>query len=185
MPSDPFSMLEQDHRQVERMLKSLSESEPGPERQQLVGKLTKALDVHMQFEESEIYPLVVEVMDQETEQEAEVEHQLAREGVQKLAQLVDAPGFGAAVEMLEGGISHHVEEEEKEIFPELRKNVAKDRQSDLAIDLQSAKQAAGMPPVDPASATKEELMQAAAEAGIEGRSSMTKDQLAKALAGSR
>jgi hemerythrin superfamily protein len=87
--------------------------------------------------------------------------------------------------MLKGGISHHVEEEEKEIFPELRKNVAKDRQSDLAIDLQSAKQAAGMPPVDPASATKEELMQAAAEAGIEGRSSMTKDQLAKALAGSR
>jgi hemerythrin superfamily protein len=185
MPSDPFSMLEQDHREVERMLEGLGSSKPGAERQQLVGKLVNALDVHMQFEESEIYPLVLQVMDHETEQEAEIEHQLAREGVRKLSQMIDTPGFGAAVEMLKGGITHHVKEEEQEIFPKLRKNLDKDRQSTLATDLLSAKQAAGMPPLDVQHASKEELMQAAADAGIEGRSSMTKDQLATALQGAR
>ncbi len=38
-----------------------------------------------------------------------------------------------------------------------------------------------VPSVDPESATKEELLQAAAEAGVSGRSSMTKRQLVDAL----
>src|SRR5688572_26286872 len=80
MPSDPFAMLQQDHREVERLLTSLADSEPGAERQQLVTQLTEALRVHMQFEEQDIYPKVGEVMGSETEEEAEVEHRLAREG---------------------------------------------------------------------------------------------------------
>ena len=34
--------------------------------------------------------------------------------------MVNVPGFGAAAEMLLGGIGHHVEEEEIEILPELK-----------------------------------------------------------------
>jgi hemerythrin superfamily protein len=181
MPMDPFSMLEADHRQVEGLLKSLAGSKPGPDRQTMVDQLQGALDVHMQFEEGEVYPLVVQVMDQDTEEEAEVEHDLAREGLRKLKTMVDAPGFGAAVEMVTGGITHHVEEEEGEIFPKLRKRVDKGEKERLASDLMAAKRAAGLPAIDLRSASKEDLLKAAQAAGIEGRSSMTKEQLARAL----
>jgi hypothetical protein len=181
MPTDPFTMLEHDHRQVERMLKALAESEPGPDRVELVGQLTMAFELHATFEERAVYPLVTDVMGAETEEEAEVEHGLAREGLAKLAAMVDAPGFGAAVEMLEGGITHHVEEEEGEIFPSLRKAVDSAKKERLASELRAAKAEAGLPIIDPESATKDELLQAAADAGIPGRSSMTKRQLVDAL----
>jgi hemerythrin superfamily protein len=181
MATDAFSLLEQDHREVERLLDQLAESDPGAERQHALQQLTDALTVHMRFEESEIYPLVATEMDDETAAEAEIEHGLARDGLAKLAELVSAPGFGAAVEMLKGGIGHHVEEEEDEIFPSLRKKLDVDRRQALGNDLQRARQAAGVPDPRVEHGTKADLLEAASEAGIEGRSSMTKDQLRDAL----
>jgi hemerythrin superfamily protein len=181
VPVDPFSMLETDHRQVERMLKKLADSEPGPERRATVDQLTSALQVHMQYEEAAVYPLVIKVIDEKTEREAQIEHKLARDGVAKLHELVDQPGFGAVVEMLKGGIGHHVEEEEKEIFPKLRRELDAGTKEQLADALIRSKKSAGLPAVDPDAASKEELLKAAADAGIEGRSKMTKEELAEAI----
>src|SRR5215204_699429 len=103
---DVFTMLRTDHRTVETLLDELSESEEGEEREALVVKLSQALRLHMQFEEGEVYPLLQQV-DGQMEEEAEVEHRLARDGLAKMTELVAAPGFGAAVEMVKAGISHH------------------------------------------------------------------------------
>jgi Hemerythrin HHE cation binding domain len=127
MPADPFTLLQSDHRQVEALLKSLADSEQRAARERLVQQLTLAFDTHARFEEQAVYPHVIRVMDTATETEAEVEHALARDGLRKLAELVDAPGFGAAVEMLRAGITHHVKEEESEIFPALRSGLAASR----------------------------------------------------------
>lgn len=181
MPSDPFAMLEGDHRAVEAMLKTLAESEPGPEREAMVQKLAIAFEAHASFEEKAIYPLVPDVMGPEKEEEAEIEHRLAREGVKKLVEMVSQPGFGAAVEMLEGGIGHHVEEEESEMFPALRKATDDATKQNLMHELREAKAAAGLPLMDPEVATKDELLDAAADAGIRGRSSMSKQELADAI----
>ena len=121
--ADPFSMLESDHRQVEQLLHDLDESEEGPERARLVDRLTAALAVHMEFEEAHIYPLTRQILDDETVEEANTEHELAREGLGHLSQLMSEPGFGAAVAMVEGGIKHHVEEEEDEVFPAMRRDL--------------------------------------------------------------
>jgi len=181
MPSDPFTMLEGDHRAVEAMLKALAESEPGAERKALVQKLATAFEAHASFEEKAIYPLVPAVMGTEKEEEAEIEHRLAREGVKKLIEMVSQPGFGAAVEMLEGGIGHHVHDEESEMFPALRKATDAATKQQLMEKLRKAKAAAGLPLMDPDVATKQQLLSAAADAGISGRSSMSKEQLADAI----
>jgi len=180
--SDVFTMLRNDHRQVEGLLGRLGESKPGPERDTLILELTTALTLHMQFEEQELYPFVVDV-DEEMAEEASIEHRLAREALGKLADLSSAPGFGAAVDMLTGGIGHHVEDEETGMFPRLREACDSATMESLAETLQRMKADAGIPPFDPDTASKEELLELARDAGIDGRSHMTKDELKQALVG--
>jgi hemerythrin-like domain-containing protein len=124
-------LLKKDHREAAAMLKTLASSKPGSRRRATVTKLVDALTLHMQIEEKYVYPLVGKLLGREDEQEAEIEHQLAREGLAKLQKLADKPGFGAAVAMLTAGIKHHVKEEEQEMFPELKKHL--DRGELLAL----------------------------------------------------
>jgi len=152
-----LDQLETEHRQVEELFSKLEKAESEGEQRPLVEELVTALTRHMEIEEAEVYPEVANV-DAEMEQEAETEHALGRDGIATLQTMVGQPGFGAAVAMLKAGIGHHVEEEEGEVFPALR-------------------EALGYPAGD---ASKRELWQAQA-AGIEGRSTMTKDELAEAV----
>ena len=178
--ADPFALLELDHRHVEALFEQLSDSEEGPERERLVSDLEESLTAHMRFEEAAVYPLVVEEIDAESAQEAENEHGLAREGLVKVREMVAQPGFGAAVESLKGGITHHVEEEEGEMFPKLRSGTDADVQQRLAADLIAAKKAAGLPVVPP-EATKEQLFDMARDLDIDGRSTMDRDELIEAV----
>lgn len=143
--ADPMRLLKSDHREVERLLDRLSDSDEGAERRSMVDELVTKLALHMQIEEELIYPLVAAEVGAEDEEEAEIEHSLAREGLSKLESMVEAPGFGAAVEMLKGGIKHHVEEEEKEILPELRTAMERDAWQELGEQILLAKEAAGAP----------------------------------------
>ncbi|WP_162941645.1 hemerythrin domain-containing protein [Desertimonas flava] len=178
---DVLTMLETDHRVVERLLEELSASEPGPEREQLVAKLESSLELHMQFEERELYPLL-QRLDAEAEEEAENEHTLARDGLTKLRELLTEPGFAAAVDMLKGGISHHVSDEEEEAFPKLRANVSSDRLGELSTRLLTAKRDANVLDDELAQLTKEQLLEVARQANVEGRSSMSSDELRQAVA---
>ena len=129
--NDPIALLKQDHREVAKMLKTLDASRPGARRAATVKKLTAALRLHMDIEEQRVYPLVEELVDREDAEEANIEHRLAREGLEQLNELVARPGFGAAVAMLTAGIRHHVKEEETEIFPKLKKKLDRETLSTL------------------------------------------------------
>jgi hemerythrin-like domain-containing protein len=136
---DPVALLKQDHKEAKALLKQLEQSSPGKRRAATVQKLDTALRLHMQIEEELIYPLVAELVGDEEAEEANVEHTLAREGLEKLAELDDEPGFGAAVAMLTAGIGHHVKEEEQEVFPKLKKELDRDRLMQLGDEVAAAK----------------------------------------------
>ncbi len=139
--NDPVAILKRDHREVAQMLKTLEASKPGTRRRQTVEKLTQALELHMEIEERDIYPVVQRVVGEEEAEEAGVEHGLAREGLADLRRLVDEPGFGAAVAMLTAGIKHHVKEEEQEVFPELKRKIDRDELAELGDRVAAAKKA--------------------------------------------
>src|SRR5215203_5683779 len=147
--NDPMRILKADHREVEKLLGKLADSDEGSERQQMVEELAMKLTAHMEMEEGIVYPTVKTAVGQEDEEEAEVEHLLAREGLQKLQSMVDAPGFGAAVEMLKGGITHHVQEEETQLLPELKEASTRDEWLALGDALAQAKESAGLPVPQP------------------------------------
>ena len=128
---DPVVLLKKDHREAEAMLKTLAASSPGVRRKSTLKKLDTALRLHMKIEEQDVYPLVARLLGKDEAQEANIEHGLARDGLDKLEDLVDQPGFGAAVAMLTAGIRHHVNEEEHEMFPDLKKKL--DRRDLLAL----------------------------------------------------
>ena len=137
--NDPVAILKADHREVAEMLKTLDASKPGARRRATVDKLVTALDLHMEIEERDVYPLVAKRVGEEEAKEAGIEHGLAREGLAEVQRLVDEPGFGAAVAMLTAGIRHHVKEEEREMFPELKRKLARDELAELGDRVAAAK----------------------------------------------
>ena len=180
---DVSRLLEADHRKVEALFERIEKSE-GTERAALIDELTTDLQAHMELEEDVFYPVMEPVTGAESVQEGVTEHELARKALQDVIRLgPDEPGFGAALDALKAGIEHHVEEEEDEMFPELRK----DGQDKLAAMEQPflAKRAELGLPNDPELlaevSTKEELLAEAKAAGVSGAASMTKMELAKAL----
>jgi iron-sulfur cluster repair protein YtfE (RIC family) len=180
---DLLEHLTEEHRKAEQLMRTLLDSDEGPERVQTLADLREALTKHMAVEEQFLYPIVQRTLGEEPEQEAENEHQLAREGLEKLSELVSEPGFGAAVEMLQGGVGHHVKEEEQEIFPKLRQQAGDEvaaldpEELEQRVETRGSSRSGGQGP----GPTKDELYQRAQEADIPGRSHMTKDELAQAL----
>jgi hemerythrin-like domain-containing protein len=141
--NDPIAELKRDHREAAAMLKTLASSKkPSASRRKTAEKLATALTLHMDVEEQLVYPLVRERVGGEEEQEAETEHKLAREGISSMMELVEQPGFGAAVAILTAGIKHHVREEETEVFPKLKKKLSRQELAELGDAVVAAKQAA-------------------------------------------
>jgi len=171
--ADLLQQLEAEHRKAESLMDQLEEAEEPSEREALLSELDRSLTQHMRKEEEIVYPVLAELDDEKAE-EAEAEHNGARELLQKMRDGgVEQPGFGAVVSALKGAIGHHVEEEEGELFPKLRKEVGTDR---FRMDVSEAGT------VDLTDMTKDDLYRQATELGIEGRSAMNKDELAKAVA---
>jgi hemerythrin-like domain-containing protein len=150
--ADVMTMLKQDHREVERMLAELEQTEEGPQRASMVEEIRSALMLHMQIEENIVYPYVPRVLGREEGEEAFTEHALAREGLEKLQAMVEEPGFGAAVAMLAGGITHHVQDEETDVLPGLKRGLDREEWRELSERVEEAKAAAGRP-FEPSRAT--------------------------------
>lgn len=181
---DVTKLLEADHRTVEKLFDQIEKAQ-GEERQTLIDELRTNIDGHMQLEEQIVYPTIETVVGAEAIQEANTEHELARKAMADLLALApDEPGFGAALEACKAGIEHHVEEEEGEVFPQLRKE-GKELLAELATPFLHKRTELGLPMEASALAsasTKDELLSEAQNAGLDATASMTKDELANALA---
>jgi iron-sulfur cluster repair protein YtfE (RIC family) len=180
---DPTKLLESDHRKVEDLFASIEKAK-GAERASLVAELATSVKAHMRLEEQVLYPAMAPATGEEAAEEGNKEHELARKSLQDMVDLApDDPGFGAAMEATKAGIEHHVEEEEGEVFPKLRKDGSVLEK--IATPFMQTRLELGLP-MDAkalaAASTKEELLDEARSAGVDGAASMTKDELASALA---
>jgi hemerythrin superfamily protein len=180
---DPTKLLEADHRQVEALFDRIQNAE-GSGRSPLIEELRTALEAHMQLEEEVVYPAMGPVTGQEEVREAQTEHELVRTALGEMLQLAPAePGFEAALETTKAAIEHHVQDEENEVFPKLRQD-GESVLSQMATPFMRRRLELGLPMTPDALAaasTKDELLEEARAAGVEGTASMTKDELAEAL----
>ncbi len=181
---DPTRMLEADHRDVEELFAQIEKAE-GKDRLPFVEELATSLQAHMELEEEVVYPKMRPVTGAEAVQEGETEHDLARKALVEVQRLApDEPGFGAALDALKAGIAHHIEEEEDDDFPDLRKD-GKEVLAEMATPFMATRMELGLPMKADALAAafpKDELVEEATNIGIDGAKDMNKDQLAEALA---
>jgi hemerythrin-like domain-containing protein len=117
---DVLEHLEEEHRKVEQMIASLEATTTADERQPILADLGDSLATHMAVEEERVYPIVEERLGGDKAREAQQEHDTARDAMAKMIAQVDSDGFADALAKFKEGISHHVSEEEGELFPQLR-----------------------------------------------------------------
>jgi hypothetical protein len=136
--SDVVAILEADHRSVETLFKNIQASGSG--RAALVKQLSSELGLHMAIEESLVYP-TLSSFDRKMSDEARAEHELARKVLRDVERLSpDKPGFDGALGMLRAGIQHHVQEEEGEALPQLRRELDETEMQQLADEVLAAKE---------------------------------------------
>jgi iron-sulfur cluster repair protein YtfE (RIC family) len=121
---DILEHLEEEHRKVEKMIAELESTRTIEQREPILAELGDSLSKHMDVEEERIYPLVDDLLGSPKAREAQKEHDTARDDVAQLVEKADSAGFVAALARFKADISHHVSEEENELFPQLREKGA-------------------------------------------------------------
>lgn len=127
-----IEMLSTQHDEVDGMFgdyKKLMDLEaPASKRKALAEKICKALTDHAQLEETIFYPAARKALDKDAEEimdHADVEHATLKGLIERITSSPgDDPHFDALVHVLAEYVKHHVEEEEDEMFSELRKEEA-------------------------------------------------------------
>ena len=122
--NDPIVLLEADHRRFEALLEQgTGTTERGTKRRsQLLNTLTAALNVHEAIEEQILYPaLKPHAETHDIVLEGYQEHHVADLLIRELRRLAkDDEKWGAKFKVLEESLAHHIEEEERTMFPTAR-----------------------------------------------------------------
>ncbi len=124
--NDAIELLLDDHKQVRQLIKQyekIHEKAAADEKQELAEQICSEFLLHADIEEQFFYPAAREALEEEDLiDEAEVEHASARDLVAQIQSMQpDDPMYDAKVKVLGEYIEHHVEEEEKEMFPKVKK----------------------------------------------------------------
>lgn len=121
-PVDAIKLLKGDHKEVKGLFRQYEDLDNDAEKQALADRICLALTVHAQIEEEIYYPATrAAIDDDDLLDEAEVEHASAKQLIAEIQAMQAGDRlFDAKVTVLGEYVDHHVEEEEKEMFPESR-----------------------------------------------------------------
>ena len=125
---DACDLLDADHKNVKKLFKQYDElmqsraRSAAQQKKDLAEQICQELTVHAQVEEEIFYPAVrAAIKETDLLDEAEVEHQTAKDLIAQLQAGGDADDkFDAKVKVLGEYIDHHVKEERTEMFPKAR-----------------------------------------------------------------
>lgn len=125
--NNAIAMLTADHREVEELFEQFEKltDRAKARKKKIADQICTALTVHTQIEEEIFYPSVREEIGEAADllDEAEVEHASAKDLVMQIQEMdPDDELYDAKVKVLSEQIAHHVEEEEKELFPKVKKS---------------------------------------------------------------
>jgi hemerythrin len=141
--NDPIVLLEADHRRFEKLLEQgEATTERGAKRRsELLDTLTAALNVHEAIEERILYPaLKPHAEAHDIVLEGYQEHHVADLIIRELHKLAKSDEkWGAKFKVLEESIAHHIEEEERKMFPTARAVLTTEELNELGARMKALK----------------------------------------------
>ena len=141
---DAITLLREDHRTVEKLFKEFEKAGPraGKTKAKLVDKIIKELSIHAMIEEQVFYPVVRSAVEDATDEvlEALEEHHIVKWLCSELEKMTPADErFDAKVTVLIENVRHHVQEEQDDLFPEVRAAMSRKDLAELGEALEKAK----------------------------------------------
>jgi hemerythrin superfamily protein len=148
---DAITLLKNDHRTVNDLFKKFEKAGDNAHKTKakLVEQMIRELSIHAAIEELAFYPFVKGVNESLTDDvlESLEEHHVVKWLLQELNGLSPTDErFDAKVTVLIENVRHHVEEEEQDMFPAVRKALSRSDLEDLAELLTRAKKLAPVRP---------------------------------------
>ena len=134
-----IDLLEQQHREVEELFEEFEGAGENAKKtkERVCRELSDQLAMHAEIEEKLFYPESKQENTEEILRESVEEH-LSMKRI--LADLMDVGSgddqFDAKMSVLKEQVEHHVEEEEKELFPKVRKSLSKKELEELGDRMQ-------------------------------------------------
>ena len=141
---DILDKLKQEHDEVQELLEKLVDSEKAAERTALLKQIKAALVPHVRAEERVVYDAIIARNDRDSKvdgNEGYFEHQHADIALKKLGTIKPAssPAFTAAAKVLKELVDHHVQEEERNVWRDVRKAFDSDERIAMNRKFEAAK----------------------------------------------
>jgi hemerythrin superfamily protein len=150
---DAIVLLKNDHKTFKKLFRQFEKAGDGAhaERRRIVDEIIAELSKHAVIEEQIFYPTVRKALPGEKSDdmvlEALEEHHIAKWTCNELKDM--DPGderFKAKVTVLIESVEHHIEEEESDLFPEVREAMGRKELQELGAQMEQAREVA---PEDP------------------------------------
>jgi len=145
---DAIALLKADHQRVRRLLDDLEKTQDSAaaKREKLLATIEHELKIHTKIEEEVFYPAFFEsarkIDDRELYFESLEEHHVVDLVLPEIKEVdPHSDQFAAKAKVLKDLVEHHAEEEETEMFPRVRKLMARAELVRLGEDLTRAKAA--------------------------------------------
>lgn len=142
---DIYSYLKKDHRLVEDLMEQVITAQDPDQREELFEQIKQELTLHADTEEETFYKAVEKATRSqavgEQMEHAHGEHDEIREYLEKLSDL--SPDDEEWIEQFgefKHAVTHHVEEEEGEIFEKAKKYLNDKQAKELASEMEALKQ---------------------------------------------
>ena len=135
-----IELLKSDHDKVDRLFQKVKATEED-EHKELFKKIKAELDVHTHIEEKIFYPRLKQEKElEDITLEGIEEHHQAKMFLRELANLTeDSEKFEPKLKVLMEDITHHVQEEEGEMFPKVEKVINAEELEKLGKEMEEEK----------------------------------------------
>jgi hemerythrin-like domain-containing protein len=159
MSTDAIVLLKNDHKEIRKTFNAFKKLGDGAtkEKGRLVKKMIELLTVHTYIENEVMYPRVRELLPEVEDDvlESYEEHHVADVLVLELSMMKPTDErFSAKTTVLIENVEHHIEEEEKEWFPQVRSGLSRSVLQELGADMLKAKRKAPKKPSQPSALKK-------------------------------
>jgi hemerythrin-like domain-containing protein len=154
MSTDAIVLLKADHKNVRKLFKQFQSAGDGAKakKAKLADQILEELTVHTYIENESMYPRVRELLPdlEEDVLESYEEHHVADVLCWELSALPpDDERFEPKMTVLIENVDHHIEEEEQEWFPQVRKGLSRTQLQEIGAEMIELKKRAPRRPEQP------------------------------------